>query len=72
MVYRSCVTATSHEGEEVKETPILYSNADKRLNYKRALRKAMRDLPNPYESDMHKEAQEWLAKHNLSVRSLRK
>jgi hypothetical protein len=55
----------------MKESPILYSRADARLRYKKALAKAMSDMPNPYESEMHKAAKEWLREKQLKIRSLR-
>jgi hypothetical protein len=55
----------------VKESPILYSRAEARLRYKKALAKAMSDMPNPYESEMHKAAKEWLREKQLKIRSLR-
>ena len=46
----------------MKEPPIIFNNADRRLKYKRALKKAMENVPNPYESEMHAAAREFLKK----------
>ena len=47
----------------MKEPPIIFNNADRRLKYKRALRKALENIPDPYKSELHAAAKEWLKKH---------
>ena len=55
---------------KIKEKPIIANNAERKDKLRQSM--ASGQLSNPYESDQHKAAKEWLRKHGIeTVKALR-